>query len=814
MDVRCEKCHTEYELEDAKVTEAGVTVKCTSCGNLFKIKRRSAAAARPLDSPADGGGMWVIRSPGGEVRRFKELTTLQQWIVERKVTRECEISRSGETWKRLGDIAELSAFFAIVDQVGGVRPQASPTPVPSAEVERKGTQPLAPPTVAPAKPPSVPVPALSAPAVLAAERRPELAATAQLPPPARKEADARPARSSWAGNAVAEPALNDISADDSFIRRANEPAFTRNDQKMKDIPLPSQHVDAPSFEIDAEQAAKHARTVKVAPGSLGDFSGYDDYVPRQKSKAWIFVVAITVAGGVTLFYLATRGKSSEQQQPAALASPTAPTVTPGAAPAPAAAPDAGAKAAPDPAATAYREGLAKLQEDTDEAFAAAEKSLEAAHVAEVAQDARVSAGLALVSSTLAQYLADDAANASDPKAADQLRAESARRLTKAEKLAKDAEAKAPQSPEALIAAADVMRLGRKPAADVEKKLGAAADTPEGLYVRGMLRWRDGKTAEAEELLTQAIAARAKDGGELLRAHYRLAVIAVAAGKKDAAKTHIDAILAAQPAHARAKALRDKLAAPVAAATPPPATPAAPTTPAEPPKPGEKTPLPAATTADLGTGPLPSSAYTGLVGKGDKLAENGDCATAMKYYDRALDARPGGVEALTGLGYCYLDGKQYERAISSFRAALGISSRYQEALIGIAEAYRFQGMQQEALTYYKRYLDQAPNGPKANMAKHYIESMGPKEQPAAPPTAPAASPEATPVDKLPDKAGAAEPAPATPPQKPPAAEPSEPAAPPIDKLPDKPDQPKSEPAPEPPPPAPQQNPAAPDSPKSE
>src|SRR2546422_756490 len=40
MDVRCERCNTEYEFDEAKVTEAGVTVKCANCGNLFKVRRR------------------------------------------------------------------------------------------------------------------------------------------------------------------------------------------------------------------------------------------------------------------------------------------------------------------------------------------------------------------------------------------------------------------------------------------------------------------------------------------------------------------------------------------------------------------------------------------------------------------------------------------------------------------------------------------------------------------------------------------------------------------------------------------------------
>src|SRR5262249_24896036 len=147
MDVRCEKCHTEYELEESRVTEAGVTVKCTSCGNLFKIKRKGAGQAAqagptaqtlraPVDTPStDGNGMWIVRSRGGESRRFRDLGTLQQWIVERKVTRDAEISRTGETWKKLGDIAELAAFFAVVDQAQAQGPRAGAR-VPAAQTSR------------------------------------------------------------------------------------------------------------------------------------------------------------------------------------------------------------------------------------------------------------------------------------------------------------------------------------------------------------------------------------------------------------------------------------------------------------------------------------------------------------------------------------------------------------------------------------------------------------------------------------------------------------------------------------------------------
>jgi predicted Zn finger-like uncharacterized protein len=41
MDVRCEKCQTEYELDESRLKPGGVTVKCTNCGHMFKIRKRS-----------------------------------------------------------------------------------------------------------------------------------------------------------------------------------------------------------------------------------------------------------------------------------------------------------------------------------------------------------------------------------------------------------------------------------------------------------------------------------------------------------------------------------------------------------------------------------------------------------------------------------------------------------------------------------------------------------------------------------------------------------------------------------------------------
>jgi len=166
MDVRCEKCQTEYELDETRLKPGGVTVKCTHCGHMFRIRKRTitnvghgpgtpgsplpgggsgstmrsrpnssralaapspkrrpdsifdddARAAGPDEPPTVVERQWLLRLDNGEQKSCRELATLQQWIVSGVVTRESLISRTGKTWKRLGDIAELVQYFVIADE--------------------------------------------------------------------------------------------------------------------------------------------------------------------------------------------------------------------------------------------------------------------------------------------------------------------------------------------------------------------------------------------------------------------------------------------------------------------------------------------------------------------------------------------------------------------------------------------------------------------------------------------------------------------------------------------------------------------------
>src|SRR5687768_5128057 len=119
MDVRCEKCSTAYEFDENRIGANGVTVKCTARGFVFKVRRpKKAPPPRATTTLGKGpqGREWLVRKPDGQMIAFRELTTLQKWIVEGRINRDDEISKNGETWKRLGNILELEPFFSVYEK--------------------------------------------------------------------------------------------------------------------------------------------------------------------------------------------------------------------------------------------------------------------------------------------------------------------------------------------------------------------------------------------------------------------------------------------------------------------------------------------------------------------------------------------------------------------------------------------------------------------------------------------------------------------------------------------------------------------------
>jgi len=308
-------------------------------------------------------------------------------------------------------------------------------------------------------------------------------------------------------------------------------------------------------------------------------------------------------------------------------------------------------------------------------------------------------------------------------------------------------------PGANIAMASVLRLQGKPARDIKRYLDMARARPDKDWARdlaladALVLARDNKLDDARA----ALSAIDQGDGKLetsgdVRARLHLALVLAAQNKAAEAKPLVEAILAAQPEHAAAKVLAGKLETLVAQTDPLPPEDGKPVVAHPAPRDAGVAVRPTAP-RDAAPAVEPSGgdqSYERLLKRANTLAES-SCTQAMELYAKALEQKPNGIEALTGMGYCHIDAKQFASAFSKFRAALAVSSRYEPALRGVAEAYQQQGRKEQAIEAYKAYLEIYPD---SAAAKKQLERLGggdtPPTPPAPTPTPPPATPPAEPA----------------------------------------------------------------------
>jgi tetratricopeptide (TPR) repeat protein len=112
----------------------------------------------------------------------------------------------------------------------------------------------------------------------------------------------------------------------------------------------------------------------------------------------------------------------------------------------------------------------------------------------------------------------------------------------------------------------------------------------------------------------------------------------------------------------------------------------------------------------------------LLAQAARLRERGEIEKALDLFGQVSQADPENVGALTGRGLCYLELERYPPAEASFEAALGIRADEPEALLGLAETYRWQGKKADAIRYYERYLAAHPEGEEAAVARNALEEL--------------------------------------------------------------------------------------------
>jgi predicted Zn finger-like uncharacterized protein len=747
MDVRCEQCGTIYEFEDDRVSASGITVKCTSCGFIFKVfpkqpephhgaetetppKAPDAAKSPAGDASSaavdgatkDSDKRWLIRKPSGEIFRFRELTTLQQWIVEQKVSREDEISRTGKIWERLGAIKELDPFFDVVDKARAAE-QADPR------------------EPAPKVPSPAEVSAAMSTARAAAQEagvQDPLASREPLAKPAPEPAVAqdapRPEAAAAAPTAEPPPSEEPGGVPEAPVQEASEP-YTMG----ADVPESRQE---PALAPEDLQGAgsttgRHAawergpRRERDDPTDLVDLADQQVLRKSRRGRRLALVAMLGILAGLGGFALWAKWDQLQRLV-------------------------SGEK---NPTQGAYYKGRTLFRLDHEAAFRRALEQLERLHrrpADEVSSRLRANARAtqAEILAAWAQYLKDDAqeleteakhAEAADRRAPEPprepaaLRARARRLRAAAKKKADRALAYAREAHDRMAnlktkrALAEASRVAGAPPAEVRKLLAAARalgeNDPELQYTFAMLAYDRKDDPTAQKRLRRAIElSNRRTGKPFFRAQLRLARVYLRRGRRAEAATVLRSITSRNPAHQRAQRLLDRLQAEKkAVAVRAPAADAGTA--------GE-TDGGAPATADAGASPadrqrarprpadpeVADGSYDDLVRRAERYSYSGNQAKARRLYQKALDKRPGGVEALTGLGYASLDQRRMSAAVRYFRKALAVSGAYGEALIGLAEAYQRGGQGRLALTYYERYLKHHPSGRRSVLAKQNIQQL--------------------------------------------------------------------------------------------
>lgn len=154
MDVRCGRCGTEYEFDDALISERGTTVKCTNCGYQFKVFPDAAAAAPER---------WVVRTVAGRELVYTTLKDLQRGIARGHVGADDMLSRGNRPARPLSAIPELEPFL---------RPNTATIQQQRAPRTLHGVAPAANASSGGEAPPSLAVPQ-STPSVAPARARPQ-----------------------------------------------------------------------------------------------------------------------------------------------------------------------------------------------------------------------------------------------------------------------------------------------------------------------------------------------------------------------------------------------------------------------------------------------------------------------------------------------------------------------------------------------------------------------------------------------------------------------------------------------------------------
>ena len=121
MEVRCPKCATVFEFDERQMRGAVATLKCSVCQHLFRLETTT--------SIQENQSRWMVRDrQTGDVLYFAGFDVLHRWILEGKVQKQDQISRTGDKWTALDDVGEFMPIFQVLDSISHLSKGALETP--------------------------------------------------------------------------------------------------------------------------------------------------------------------------------------------------------------------------------------------------------------------------------------------------------------------------------------------------------------------------------------------------------------------------------------------------------------------------------------------------------------------------------------------------------------------------------------------------------------------------------------------------------------------------------------------------------------
>lgn len=738
MDVRCERCSTEYEFDDALVSGRGTTVKCTNCGYKFKIRRSDGDYSEDF---------WNVTAGDGRTLVFTSLRELQRAIQSYLVDRHDRLSRGGLPPKPIGEIPELAPFFEQRERKAtSGRPQRTQDgigPISSADPEsstrsRQATKPEF-----PAPPPEgIPSSDTGKTTLIGTGPRTEQPAfQMNAPPPAPQNVTVPPP--------TTRQAAPPVHVDDPARRASVPPPVPARREASNTVPLqrsvpPAPPPRAPSVPpplphhrksqpsqpmaepVRATSARPRAPSVppplpaaveqpyRPPPRSLlsevddqqhsdDDDSGEPSGLPRRRSTG--LVVGVALAGAVAILGGAWAKKNL-------LAAPDAKTAAPVASVDPRVATflAAGEKALSDGS-------LDLAKESFDKASALAEK------------DPKVLLGLA----RLAAIRADSAwlkarllpADATDEE---RVNRDALGDLAATARNAADAAlAVAPDDSAAVRAKIDAARISgdRNGARALVSKIGSSATQSESAYVLAALDLTEEQPSWSSVIERLKLAASTESGAG--RARAALVYALARSGDVPASKAELERLSAMPKAHPLLPLLRaytdrakpaahadaGAVVAAVASGAAPAVAAAATPTPAEGQEPSK---------GAHKAGGLPTDARE-LLQQGERARAKGDYDRAKTLFEAAIEKNPSDSEALAGLGAIAYAQHDLNGARSAYKRVIGINPNYMPAVIGLADVEWDSGDRATATRMYKDIVDRYPEGAYPGRVKQRAEGGG-------------------------------------------------------------------------------------------